>query len=88
MAIPSVVGMENARSLIRDGELLIVDGDAWRRHHQPGSTCAGGVPAPQNQIALENSKLKRLKTAKSQTIDGVDVQLFANIELPSMCRLR
>ena len=35
-----------------------------------------------NQIELEESKLKRLKTAKSQTIDGIEVQLFANIELP------
>ncbi|HRE17424.1 MAG TPA: phosphoenolpyruvate--protein phosphotransferase, partial [Rhodocyclaceae bacterium] len=35
------------------------------------------------QIELERNKLKRLKTAKSETIDGVAVQLQANIELPS-----
>ncbi|HMV22598.1 MAG TPA: phosphoenolpyruvate--protein phosphotransferase, partial [Rhodocyclaceae bacterium] len=35
-----------------------------------------------NQIELEKSKLKRLKTAPSETLDGTLIQLQANIELP------
>jgi len=82
MAIPSVVGMANARSLIRDGELLIVDGQRGAVIVNPDPRVLEEYELRKNQIELEESKLKRLKTARSQTIDGVDVQLFANIELP------
>jgi len=82
MAIPSIVGLENARSLIRDGELLIVDGTRGVVLINPDPRVLEEYQLRKNQIELEKSKLKRLKTSRSQTIDGVDVQLFANIELP------
>ena len=82
MAIPSIVGMENARALIRDGELMIVDGQRGVVIVNPDPRVLEEYQLRKNQIELEESKLKRLKTAKSQTIDGVQVQLFANIELP------
>jgi phosphotransferase system enzyme I (PtsI) len=82
MAIPSILGMGNARSLIRDGELLIVDGQRGVVIVNPDPRVLEEFQLRKNQIELEKNKLKRLKTAKSQTIDGVEVQLFANIELP------
>ncbi len=82
LAIPSVVGMENARALIRDGEQLIVDGKRGIVIVNPDVRVLEEYQLRKNQIELEKSKLKRLKTAKSQTLDGVDVQLYANIELP------
>ena len=82
MAIPSIVGLEAARSLIRDGEAIIVDGTRGVVIVNPDPRVLEEYQLRKNQIELERSKLKRLKTAKSQTIDGVDVQLFANIELP------
>jgi phosphotransferase system enzyme I (PtsI) len=82
MAIPSIVGLENARALIRDGELLIVDGLRGVVLVNPDPRVLEEYQLRKNQIELEKSKLKRLKNSKSQTIDAVDVQLFANIELP------
>ena len=82
MAIPSVVGMEDARSLIRDGESLIVDGQRGVVIVNPDERVLEEYRLRKNQIELEETKLKRLKTAKSQTIDGVEVHLYANIELP------
>ena len=82
MAIPSIVGLENARALIRDGELLIVDGTRGVVLVNPDPRVLEEYQLRKNQIELERSKLKRLKGAKSQTIDAVDIQLFANIELP------
>jgi phosphoenolpyruvate-protein phosphotransferase (PTS system enzyme I) len=38
------------------------------------------------QIELEKTKLKRLKTSPSVTLDGIDVALHANIELPGDVR--
>lgn len=82
MAIPSIVGMVNARAMIRDGELLIVDGLRGVVIINPDPRVLEEYQLRKNQIELEKIKLKRLKSAKAQTIDGVDVQLMANIELP------
>jgi phosphotransferase system enzyme I (PtsI) len=82
LAIPAVVGLENARSLIRDGEQLIVDGSRGIIIVNPDVRVLEEYQLRKEQIELERSKLKRLKTARSQTLDGVPVQLFANIELP------
>ena len=82
MAIPSIVGLENARALIRDGEQLIIDGTRGVVIVNPDPRILEEYQLRKNQIELEKSKLKRLKTAKSETIDEVPVQLFANIELP------
>ncbi len=82
LAIPAVVGLENARALIRDGEQLIVDGRRGVVIVNPDHRVLEEYQFRKNQIELEKSKLKRLKTAKSETIDGVEVKLYANIELP------
>lgn len=82
MAIPSAVGLGNARSLIRDGEILIVDGLRGVVIVNPDERVLEEYQLRKNQIELERTKLKRLKSAKSQTIDGIDVALYANIELP------
>jgi phosphotransferase system enzyme I (PtsI) len=83
MAIPAVLGLENARGLIRDGEQLIVDGLRGVVIVNPDQRILDEYQLRKEQIELEKTKLKRLKTAKSETIDGVSVQLFANIELPN-----
>ncbi|MDP2881947.1 MAG: phosphoenolpyruvate--protein phosphotransferase [Azonexus sp.] len=82
MAIPAVLGLENARGLIRDNELLIVDGMRGVVIVNPDQRVLDEYQLRKEQIELERNKLKRLKTAKSETIDGIPVQLFANIELP------
>ncbi|MDR2837905.1 MAG: phosphoenolpyruvate--protein phosphotransferase [Azonexus sp.] len=82
LAIPSVVGLENARALIRDDEMLIVDGLRGVVIVDPDERVLEEYRLRKNQIELEETKLKRLKNAKSQTIDGIDVNLYANIELP------
>ena len=82
MAIPSIVGLENARALIRDGEQLIIDGTRGVVIVNPDPRILEEYQLRKNQIELERSKLKRLKTAKSETIDEVSVSLYANIELP------
>ncbi|MDR2188784.1 MAG: phosphoenolpyruvate--protein phosphotransferase [Azonexus sp.] len=82
LAIPAVVGLAHARALIRDGETLIVDGLRGVVIVDPDERVLEEYRLRKNQIELEASKLKRLKDARSQTIDGIDVNLYANIELP------
>ncbi|MCB1967421.1 MAG: phosphoenolpyruvate--protein phosphotransferase, partial [Candidatus Accumulibacter sp.] len=82
LRIPAVLGLHNARQLIRDKEVLIVDGTRGVLIVNPDPRVLDEYRLRKSQIELERSKLKRLKTAKSSTLDGVDIALHANIELP------
>ena len=82
MAIPAVLGLENARALIRDGEQLIVDGMRGVVIVNPDPRVLEEYRLRMEQLELEKSKLKRLKTSRTVTLDGIDVALHANIELP------
>mgnify|MGYP000855296565 FL=1 len=83
MAVPAVLGLHNARQLIRDKETLIVDGTRGVIIVNPDQRVLEEYQLRKSGIELERSKLKRLKTARTASIDGIDVSLQANIELPS-----
>jgi len=80
--VPAVVATHNARALIRDSELLIVDGDSGVVIINPDRAVLAEYRLKQTEIELSRQKLKRLRTKPADTIDGVRVELFANIELP------
>lgn len=83
MAIPAIVGMENARTLIRDDELLIIDGMRGVVIVDPEPKVLEEYKIRKHQLELQRNQLKRLKDAKPETLDEVPVQLLANIELPA-----
>ncbi len=80
--IPSIVALHNARQLIRDNDVLIVDGDQGVVIVNPGKRVFAEYRLRQNQLEIEEQKLKRIKTTVAKTLDGVTVELHANIELP------
>ncbi len=82
LAIPAVVGMQHARSLIQDDDLLIVDGTRGVLIVDPDLGVLQEYRLRRSALALERSKLKRLVAGRSQTLDGESVFLHANIELP------
>lgn len=82
MAIPAIVGAAQARSLIRDQEILIVDGTRGVVIANPDPQVLQEYLLRKNSLELDKSKLRRLLTATSVTIDEVPVSLLANIELP------
>ncbi len=83
LAIPAIVALHHSRTLIREDELLIVDGTQGVLIVNPDRAVLAEYRLRQNQARLERDKLKRLKTAPAATLDGTVVQLHANIELPS-----
>lgn len=80
--IPSIVALHNARTLIRENDLLIVDGFNGVVVVDPDQTVLDEYRLRQNQWEIEKQKLKRLKSAPAATLDGVAIELQANIELP------
>jgi len=80
--IPAIVGLHHARSMIWEGELVIVDGREGVLIVNPGARVLEEYRQLRGEIEAERQKLKRLRTARSATMDGVTVELQANIELP------
>jgi phosphoenolpyruvate-protein phosphotransferase (PTS system enzyme I) len=80
--IPSIMALHSARSLILEGDMLIVDGIAGVVIVNPDDSILDEYRLRQNQWRLEQKKLRRLKTSASTTLDGVEVELLANIDLP------
>ena len=82
LAIPAVVGLHHARPLIQDDDVLIIDGTRGVMIVDPDERVLEEYRLRKSELELERSKLKRLKTARAATLDGEEVQLQANIELP------
>jgi len=80
--IPALVGLHHARNMVRENDLLIVDGLQGVLVVDPDPVVLGEYRLRQSQHGLERQKLKRLKSTPSATLDGTPVELFANIELP------
>lgn len=80
--IPALVGLHHARHMIREGELLIVDGIQGVLVVDPDPLVLAEYRLRQSQHELERRKLGRLKSTPAATLDGTAIELHANIELP------
>ncbi len=82
LAIPAVVGLHHARHLIREDDMLIVDGTRGVLIVDPDPRVLEEYRLRKSALELERAKLKRLKKARAATLDGMEIELDANIELP------
>jgi phosphoenolpyruvate-protein phosphotransferase (PTS system enzyme I) len=80
--VPAVVATHNARQLIRDGEMVIVDGTNHVVIVNPDRAVLAEYRLKQNEFELGRQKLRRLRSKRPDTLDGIHVELHANIELP------
>lgn len=83
LSIPSIVALHRACDLIREGELIIVDGNHGVVIVNPDKSTLAEYKLRQEEWELEQQKLKRLKQTRAVTLDGVEIELHANIEVPS-----
>lgn len=82
MEIPAVVGVRHASEMIRHGDWLILDGEHGVVVVAPDEQLLAEYRALQVKSIEETSKLQNLKHSRTRTVDGVAIELFANIELP------
>lgn len=82
MEIPAVVGVRHASEMIRHGDWLVLDGEHGVVVVAPDEQLLAEYRKLQAQALKEARKLKQLKHAKTETADRVQIELFANIELP------
>ncbi len=80
--IPSIVALHRARELVREGELIIVDGSCGVLIVDPDERVLAEYQRRKLAFGAERSKLAGLRDTPAVTHDGVAVELHANIELP------
>ena len=81
--IPAVVGAREASRVIRQDDLLVIDGDEGLVIVNPSDIVLEEYRFRQRKSELEREKLTRLRHTPAVTMDGERVQLMANIELPT-----
>ncbi|MFL9854976.1 phosphoenolpyruvate--protein phosphotransferase [Paraburkholderia madseniana] len=86
LGIPAAVGVQHASQLIRQDDLIIVDGDHGIVIVDPAPIVLEEYSYRQSEKALEQRKLQRLKFSPTQTLCGTRIELCANIELPEDAR--
>jgi phosphotransferase system enzyme I (PtsI) len=82
MEIPAVVGVRHASEMIRHGDWLVLDGERGVVVIAPDEQLLAEYRKLQTLASKEARKLQQLKHSRTATADGVDIELFANIELP------
>jgi phosphoenolpyruvate-protein phosphotransferase (PTS system enzyme I) len=80
--IPAIVGAHSARQMVREGELVIVDGLNGVLIVAPDGLVLEEYRQRQRELELGRQKLKRIRTTPATTRDGTPIDLHANIELP------
>ncbi|RPJ47511.1 MAG: phosphoenolpyruvate--protein phosphotransferase [Betaproteobacteria bacterium] len=80
--IPCIVALHHARQLVRENEIIIVDGSQGVIIVDPDPQVLAEYQLRQREFGLERQKLRRLRDTPARTLDGTDIELYANIELP------
>ena len=82
MSVPAVVALGHARSLLRDGDMVIIDGVQGALIVNPSPFALAQYKVLQEQYLGDRRTLAALKDVPAETLDGISISLEANIELP------
>lgn len=81
--LPTVVGLECASGKVRHGDPVIVDGNSGRLIVRPSAAQLQEYQQRREAWLEEKEALRGLRSLPARTTDGIQVELAANIELPS-----
>ena len=82
MDLPAVVGARSASQLVRQDDWVIIDGDAGVMIVDPSPIILAEYGFKRRQGELERGRLQRLLHTPTITLDGLPIELLANIEQP------
>jgi phosphotransferase system enzyme I (PtsI) len=78
-----VVGLHDAASLVRDDDLVVVDGDAGVLVVNPDAALLEQIEQRRTEHLQDRARRRSLLPLPAATRDGVSIVLQGNIELPS-----
>ena len=80
--LPSVIALHHARELIREDELIVVDGQQGVLIINPEESVLAEYRRRQRNWIEARRKLSSIRKTDALTLDGTPIELLANIELP------
>lgn len=83
LEIPAVVGTKNVLSLVKNGDLVIVDGLEGNVLINPSEATVAEYRNKQEAYAKQVEEWKKLRSEPTVSKDGVQVELAANIGTPN-----
>lgn len=81
LGIPAIVGMQDARQLLKENEQIIIDGTEGMVLAGVDDKTIKEYKAKQKEQKEERRKLESLRDVQAKTKDGIKIDLQANIEL-------
>ncbi|MGH8163561.1 MAG: phosphoenolpyruvate--protein phosphotransferase, partial [Rhodanobacteraceae bacterium] len=83
MNVPMLVGVRDALDDLRDGDLVLVDGERGEAVVHPAAQDLTRYRNWQRDAAREGRRLAQLARARTITADGCELRLYANAEMPA-----
>jgi phosphotransferase system enzyme I (PtsI) len=80
--IPAVLGLEDATATVRNDEIIIVDGNKGLVIVNPEEQTLIDYEEQRDQYEAYRAQLTRESQVEAKTVDGVEVLVQGNIELP------
>ena len=87
MGVPAVVALGHARALVRDGDTVVIDGAHGAVLINPSRQALEQYRRLQQVYLDERAELSLLKDVSAETLDGLQISLEANIEMPDEAAL-
>ena len=82
LGLPAVLGAAGLIGAVRSGETIIIDGSAGHIVVRPTPTTLEAYERKRLAFVREEKQLQRLARLPAVTRDGIDIGLYANLELP------
>ncbi len=82
MMLPAVLGVSAAITKIKNGTVVILDGEKGRLILRPTAATLNKYRQRQATLKRADQELRRLRKLEARSRDGVRIGLYANIELP------
>ena len=86
LGLPAIVGVADARERVAEGDLLIIDSDAGEVIVRPDEITLSLFRQRLHDQSAARTQLRKLRGKLPRTLDGVPVELMANIEMPGDVR--
>ncbi len=79
LELPAIVGTNNITSLVKNGDVLILDAENNAVHINPENERIEQFKALKEKVEAEKAELAKLKDLPAQTLDGHHIEVAANI---------
>ncbi|OOR99778.1 phosphoenolpyruvate--protein phosphotransferase [Haemophilus paracuniculus] len=79
LELPAIVGTNNITSLVKTGDMVVLDAENNEVHINPSADVLDKYKALQEKVAAEKAELAKLKELPAVTLDGHRIEVAGNI---------